>query len=73
MARYYIDPPSGWKYGFPKVYDEDKDGDDIGAWMIRKGYPAELDAPYVRMWPAKEEQEKEADGTEPNSTIHPRK
>jgi hypothetical protein len=25
--KIWIDPPSGWKYGFPKVYDREVDGD----------------------------------------------
>ena len=33
----YIDPPSGWKYGFPK---ELPDGvEDINQWLIENGYP----------------------------------
>jgi hypothetical protein len=50
----YIDPPSGWKYGFPKVYDPDVDG-DCTKWMLANGYPQkEIDACgdhfYVRQW-----------------------
>ena len=33
-----IDPPSGWRYGFPKPYDENKDG-DLRAFLKSNGYP----------------------------------
>lgn len=33
-----IDPPSGWKYGFPKPYDEETDG-PIEEFLINSGYP----------------------------------
>ena len=33
-----IDPPSGWRYGFPKAYDENKDG-DLRAFLKSNGYP----------------------------------
>jgi hypothetical protein len=35
---YYVDPPEGWRWGFPKLYDPAKDG-DMRAWMVRHGYP----------------------------------
>jgi len=38
---YYVDPPEGWRYGFPKVYDPAKDG-DMTEWMISQGYPKKL-------------------------------
>ena len=38
---YWVDPPSGWRYGFPKLYDPATDG-DMRAWMIRHGYPERL-------------------------------
>jgi hypothetical protein len=33
-----IDPPSGWKYGFPKPYDEKKDG-HLKTFLKKNGYP----------------------------------
>jgi hypothetical protein len=33
-----IDPPSGWRYGFPKPYNENKDG-DLRAFLKSNGYP----------------------------------
>jgi hypothetical protein len=38
---YYVDPPSGWRYGFPRLYDPAADG-DMTEWMIRHGYPERL-------------------------------
>jgi hypothetical protein len=38
---YYVDPPSGWRYGFPKLYDPLKDG-PMREWMIANGYPKSL-------------------------------
>lgn len=33
----YIDPPAGWKYGFPKVLPADVI--EVKAWLIENGYP----------------------------------
>ena len=38
---YYVDPPSGWRYGFPQLYDPQADG-DLTTWMIANGYPEHL-------------------------------
>lgn len=32
-----IDPPSGWKYGFPKPIPEDIK--DVKQWLVENGYP----------------------------------
>ena len=32
-----IDPPSGWKYGFPKVLPNDVT--DTLKWLVENGYP----------------------------------
>jgi hypothetical protein len=34
-----IDPPSGWKYGFPKPIPDDIT--DINKWLVEQGYPQE--------------------------------
>ena len=51
--RYMIDPPSGWKYGFPKALPSEaviyyggsdygvKESFNINGWMIQEGYPKE--------------------------------
>ena len=38
---YWVDPPEGWRYGFPRLYDPAADG-DMTEWMIRNGYPEQL-------------------------------
>lgn len=54
MSKIYVDPPSGWQYGFPKVYDPDTDG-DVMKWLVESGYPQELidsfgEHFYTRQW-----------------------
>ena len=54
----WVDPPEGWRYGFPAIYDPEKDG-QMREWIVRKGYPLLKikeygDAWAVRCWPAKE-------------------
>jgi hypothetical protein len=35
-----IDPPSGWKYGFPKVLPQKFDTwEEQKAWLVSEGYP----------------------------------
>ncbi len=34
----YIDPPAGWKYGFPCVFDPEP-GETTEEFLRRKGYP----------------------------------
>lgn len=58
----WIDPPSGWKYGFPKKFDTETDG-DMHQWLVANGYPQEEiqdlgDYFYVRQWLTDEEDEK---------------
>ena len=36
-----VDPPSGWRYGFPRLYDPATDG-DVTEWLIAHGYPESL-------------------------------
>lgn len=35
-----IDPPGGWRYGFPKRYDNPNKL-PIGEWLVKNGYPKE--------------------------------
>jgi hypothetical protein len=54
----YIDPPSGWKYGFPKILPEGVTG--FRQWLIDNGYPeSEVDfgMKYCRQWEQEEEDE----------------
>jgi len=53
-----IDPPSGWRYGFPKPIPDDVK--DVEKWLIENGYPKELidelgDYFYCRYWEKNEE------------------
>jgi hypothetical protein len=56
--KIWVDPPEGWKYGFPAIYDPEKDG-QMSEWIVRKGYPLLTIKEYgeqwmVRCWPADE-------------------
>jgi len=49
-----IDPPSGWKYGFPKPIPEDRRKDSL-VWLVEQGYPQSLidylgEHFYCRYW-----------------------
>lgn len=33
-----VDPPSGWRFGFPKVWNR-KTHPDMRAWLVENGYP----------------------------------
>jgi hypothetical protein len=51
----WVDPPEGWKYGFPAIYDPNTDG-QMSEWIVRKGYPLLTIKEYgeswaVRCWP----------------------
>ena len=37
-ARMWVDPPSGWRFGFPKVWDKEKH-EDFQSWLVAEGYP----------------------------------
>jgi hypothetical protein len=44
------DPPSGWKYGFPKPY-KPLEGETLTETLIRDGYPPEAASQGpVRFW-----------------------
>lgn len=53
-----IDPPSGWRYGFPKVIPNDVK--DVRKWLVENGYPqSEIDSYgdyfYTRVWLEKDD------------------
>lgn len=55
----YIDPPSGWKYGFPKVLPEEAKGRVLD-WLVENGYPKKVidsygDHFYSRYWSEEKE------------------
>jgi len=37
MSKTYIDPSSGWRYGFPKEFPEGVK--DVNKWLVENGYP----------------------------------
>ncbi len=47
----YVDPPEGWRYGFPKIYNKEKDGDML-EWLHRNGVPEDVELAYIRTWEA---------------------
>jgi hypothetical protein len=50
MEKMWVDPPSGWQYGFPKLYDKQV---PLAQWLIDNGYPAEdteFALQYLRIW-----------------------
>lgn len=51
----WIDPPEGWKHGFPREVPKGIEADAINEWMIKVGYPrAKMEAYgehfYCGMW-----------------------
>lgn len=51
-SRVWVDPPAGWCWGFPKVYDGEKDG-PMETWLKANGYPFPNGVePYCQCWPA---------------------
>jgi hypothetical protein len=46
-----IDPPSGWKYGFPKPIPDPRP-EDMTEWFFENGYPRDKVKllEYCRMW-----------------------
>jgi hypothetical protein len=39
--RVLVDPPQGWRYGFPKVWDR-RENPDCREWLVENGYPRTL-------------------------------
>ena len=37
--RTMIDPPGGWKFGFPKALPENHKPEDTKKWLVENGYP----------------------------------
>ena len=57
MSKIMIDPPSGWRHGFPLPYDEAADG-PMRDFLLRFGYPekdVDFALKYIRCWPVEEE------------------
>lgn len=57
--KIWIDPPSGWLYGFPKIWDSNINP-NLRSWIVEQGYPqSQIDYLgrhfYVRKWSAEDE------------------
>lgn len=50
----FIDPPSGWKFGFPRILPKEvKTEAQLKKWLLEVGYPEkdiELALKYSRYW-----------------------
>ena len=52
QTKMIIDPPGGWRYGFPKQYDP-LPGETLRDWLVREGYPpqeVEWAVHHCRSW-----------------------
>lgn len=52
QKKMIIDPPGGWRYGFPKQYDP-LPGETLVDWLVREGFPkqeVEWAVKYCRSW-----------------------
>lgn len=50
LVGWLCDPPTGWAYGFPKLFIPNV-GESLGDWLVRQGYPEkdrELGEKYSR-------------------------
>jgi len=59
MSKVFIDPPEGWKFGFPKTVDEEIYNSwnelEFHRWLVDNGYPRRLieslgDQFHIRCW-----------------------
>lgn len=56
-TKLVVDPPSGWRYGFPMVWDKEKQP-ELREFLKEKGYPEddlEFALSHIRMWFPEEE------------------
>ena len=56
-TKLVVDPPSGWMYGFPTVWDKEKHP-ELKDFLREKGYPEkdlEFAMNHMRMWFPEEE------------------
>ena len=61
--KLWVDPPSGWRYGFPQIWDSTKDP-DVDNWLESAGYPWTVRESYgqhfyMRMWEVAEDDNNE--------------
>jgi len=69
-----IDPPSGWKYGFPRVHTR-PNHQSLEEWLVEKGYPKE-DAKWAsencRYWMENQEDNMDIEHTDLTGTTQER-
>jgi hypothetical protein len=71
MNKLWIDPPSGWRYGFPKIWDPQQEP-DLQVWLIQSGYPeheVKFGLQYYRQWVADAVQPEPVDAAELESDV----
>jgi hypothetical protein len=50
LDRQWCDPPSGWRYGFPKIWDPVQEP-NYTEWLVKEGYPRqEIDRLGGNFW-----------------------
>ena len=59
MTKVWVDPPEGWRHGFPKIWDQ-AEYSNMFSWLNWAGYPKELRKSYgiyfyCRQWPVEED------------------
>lgn len=60
--KMYIDPPEGWRYGFPKILPDNIRGNDaVNEWLVSQGYPRHIIDQFkgevpCGIWQAEEDQ-----------------
>jgi hypothetical protein len=58
--KMWVDPPSGWRYGFPKIWTRQV---PLEQWLIDNGYPeqdSDFAVQHIRWWPVGEGDEDES-------------
>jgi len=51
IMKIWVDPPSGWRYGFPKLWNDDYE--PLEEFLVNNGYPqseVSFAMKWVRMW-----------------------
>jgi len=56
----WVDPASGWQYGFPAVWDPSKE--TLDELMDRHNYPKDMRNLWVRYWDYTEEEKEDDSG-----------
>jgi len=55
IVSIWVDPPSGWRYGFPKLYIGEMK--NVSQWIEDNGYPVKKEGlHFYRCWEATEKE-----------------